>query len=321
MIGEPELNPAQREVVELLGAPESERPQFDAGLRHELRAELEHELGPLVDQLDTADQLFVSKHKLSQVHGCEARYLAEETEQFAWSVPIARGTVAHKAIELGISWRGDPVPTDLVDESLARLSQGNDSIGDFLRTCGEADRAELRGQATDRVTTFFDCFPPLKAVWRPVPESKVRVELLDSRLVLSGKIDLSIGRANGTTAGKVLIDLKTGGFAPAHLDDLRFYALLESIKIGTPPRLLASYYLEEGRPHTEAVSEGLLHAALARTVDGVARMIELRAGSREPTKRTGPPCRWCPILDTCGEGTAWCSGDDPERFESDAVEP
>ena len=41
MIGEPELNPAQREVVELLGAPESERPRFDAGLRHELRAELE----------------------------------------------------------------------------------------------------------------------------------------------------------------------------------------------------------------------------------------------------------------------------------------
>ena len=318
MIGEPELNPAQREVVELLGAPESERPRFDAGLRHELRAELEHELAPLVDQLDAGDQLYVSKHKLAQVHGCEARYLAGETEPFAWSVPIARGTVAHKAIELGISWRGEPVPTELVDESLARLAQGSDSLGDFLRTCGEADRAELRGQATDRVTTFFECFPPLKPVWRPVPESKVRVELLDARVVLSGKIDLSMGRANGTTAGKVLIDLKTGGFAPAHLDDLRFYALLESIKIGTPPRLLASYYLEEGRPHAEAVSEGLLHAALARTVDGAARMIELRAATRTPTKRTGPPCRWCPILASCAEGTAWCSGDDPERFDADA---
>ena len=295
MIGEPELNPAQREVVDLLGAPESERPRFDAGLRHELRAELEHELAPLVDQLAADDQLFVSKHKLSQVHGCEARYLADETEPFAWSVPIARGTVAHKAIELGISWRGEPVPTELVDESLARLGQGTDSLGDFLRTCGEADRAELRGQATDRVTTFFDCFPPLKPVWRPVPESKVRVELLDARVVLSGKIDLSMGRANGTTAGKVLIDLKTGGFAPSHLDDLRFYALLESIKIGTPPRLLASYYLEEGRPHAEAVSEGLLHAALARTVDGVARMIELRLGTRAPPsgrdpRAAGAPC-------------------------------
>jgi hypothetical protein len=229
--------------------------------------------------------------------------------------------VAHKAIELGVSWHGEPVPTDLEDESLARLSQGTDSIGDFLRTCGEADRAELRGQATDRVTTFFDCFPPLKPVWRPVPESKVRVELLDSRVVLSGKIDLSIGRANGTTAGKVLIDLKTGGFAPAHLDDLRFYALLETIKIGTPPRLLASYYLEEGRPHTEVVTDGLLHAALARTVDGVARMLELRTAGRAPTKRTGPPCRWCPALATCREGTAWCAGDDPERFETDAPDP
>jgi len=97
--------------------------------------------------------------------------------------------------------------------------------------------------------------------------------------------------------------------------------LLETIKIGTPPRLLASYYLEEGRPHTEVVTDGLLHAALARTVDGVARMLELRTASRAPTKRTGPPCRWCPVLATCPEGTAWCAGDDPERFETDAPDP
>ena len=313
----PELNPAQQQVVDLLGATGTDRPQFDAGLRHELRAELEHQLEPVVARLPDGEQLFVSKHKLSQVHGCEARFVAEEDGVFAWSVAMARGSVAHRAIELGVWWRGEPVPGDLVDETMARMSQGNDSLGDWMRTCGELDRAELRGAATERVTTFFECFPPLKSRWRPVLEGKVRVELFDARIVLSGKTDLSLGKASGTTAGKVLIDFKTGGFTPSHIDDLRFYALLETLKIGTPPRLLASYYLESGQPHPERVTEGLLDAAMARTVDGVARMVELRFDHREATKRTGPSCRWCPILAGCDVGQSWLAGDDPERFDDE----
>jgi len=310
-----ELNPAQQQVLDLLGAVGTERPQFDAGLRHELRAELEHGLEPLVRHLPDGESLFVSKHKLSQVHGCEARFVAEEDGDFAWSVPMARGSVAHRAIELGVWWRGEPVPGDLVDETMARMAQGNDSLGDWLRTCGELDRAELRGAATERVTTFFECFPPLKSRWRPVLEGKVRVELFDARVVLSGKTDLALGQADGTTAGKVLIDFKTGGFSPAHIDDLRFYALLETLKIGTPPRLLASYYLEAGQPHPEQVTLGLLEATLARTIDGVTGMVELLHQDREPRFRSGPSCRWCPMLEHCEIGTAYVSGDDPDRFE------
>jgi hypothetical protein len=309
--GAPELNAAQQQVVDLLGSAGGDRPQFDAGLRHELRADLEQQLAPIIERLPAGQQLFVNKHKLSQVHGCEARFLAESDGSFSWSVPLARGSIAHKAIELGVAWRGDVVPADLIDETMARLAQGNDGLGDWLRTCGEGDRAELRSQAVERVTSFFECFPPLKSQWRPVLEGKVRVELFDSRIVLSGKTDLALGAANGTTAGKVLIDFKTGGFAPAHIDDLRFYALLETLKIGTPPRLLASYYLESATPHPERVTEALLEAAVARTVDGVAKMIELSYTDSEPIKRAGSSCRWCPILAGCDVGRAHLDGDDP----------
>lgn len=312
-----ELNPAQQQVVDLLGSAEGDRPQFDAGLRHELRAALEHELEPVVARLPDGEQLFVSKYKLSQAHGCEARYLAEDKADFSWSVPTARGSIAHKAIELGVSWRGEAVPADLVDETMARLAQGNDGLGDWLRTCGDVDRAELRGRSIERVTSFFECFPPLKASWRPVLEGKVRVELFDARIVLSGKTDLALGTAHGTTAGKVLIDFKTGGFAPTHIDDLRFYALLETLKIGTPPRLVASYYLESAELHPERVNEAILDAALARTVDGIDRMVALLYGDDEPTRRTGATCRWCPILDDCEMGQAHLAGDDPESFDDD----
>ena len=303
------LNPAQQQVLDLLGAGREDRPTFDAALRTELRVELEDALEPLVEHLGR-DNLFLNKHGLMQVHGCEGRYLAEEAEPFAWSPPIARGVVAHKAIELAVGWRGEPVPLEVVDEALARLSQGLDGVADFLQTASEADLAELRTLASDRVTTFLETFPPLKPAWRPVTESRVRVELHGGAVVLSGKIDLALGRADGTTAGKVLIDMKTGGSRAHHLDDLRFYALLETIKLGTPPRLLATYYLDQGQPVVEVVTVDVLAAALRRTTAGAARVVALTRRHEDPVLRPGPACRWCPAREGCVPGTTWIARDD-----------
>ena len=100
---------------------------------------------------------------------------------------------------------------DLVDEAIARLIDADGvSMQRFLQGLSEGDRAELRGVAVDLVSRFQECFPPLKAAWIPVTESRARVELLGGALVLSGKTDLSLGRAAGLQANKVIIDLKSG---------------------------------------------------------------------------------------------------------------
>jgi len=304
------LNPAQQEVLDLLGAPPEARPTFSASLRDTLQADLEDGLRDLLPELDPADPLFISKHTLSTVHGCEARYMAEREIPFAWSVPLARGSVAHKAIELSIHWRGRPDPLQLVDESIARLSEGTDGLGDWLATCSELERAELRALANERVATFLECFPPIRSSWVPVTEGRLRTELLGGRVILAGRTDLALGRPEGTTARKVIIDLKTGSFSAAHLDDLRFYALVETLRLGTPPRLMASYYLDAGRAQPEAVTEGVLRAAAARTVDGARTLHELTVGTRAPTAKPGPMCRWCPALSTCQVGQAHLGTDD-----------
>lgn len=315
---EPPLNPAQQEVLELLGAAPEERPTFSPTLRDELLAELEDSIADLAGELDPADPLFVSKHALSTVHACEARHVAEQGHEFAWSAPLARGSIAHKAIELSVHWRGRADPLDMVDEAIARLEAGTDGLADWLATCSEAERAEVRALANERVATFLECFPPLKAAWVPVTEARLRAQLLGGRVVLSGRTDLSLGRPEGTTARKVIIDLKTGGMSASHLDDLRFYALIETLRLGTPPRLMASYYLDAGRAQPEAVTEGVLHAAVARTADGIRKLHELAVGTRAPVTRPGWNCRWCPALDTCGPGRAHVGGDDPEnRFDDD----
>jgi hypothetical protein len=310
-----ELNPAQQDVLAQLGASREERPRFDAVLRHELRRALDDGLGPLIDLLDQrrdakpGDNMFISKHKLGRVMGCERRFVAEEAEEFEWSVPIARGTIAHKAIELSIHWRREPEPLVLVDESISRLSEGTDGLADWLQSCSEVERAELRAEANDRVVKFLECFPPLKTGWRPVTESRLRLEIHD-RFVLSGKVDLALGQAEGGLAGKVLIDLKTGGFSPQHLDDLRFYALIEAIRLGTPPRRLATYYLDQGRFLPEDVTENLLFSTVARVIDGAARILDLASAQRPPAVAPGPTCRWCSVLSSCDEGQIHLKNDE-----------
>lgn len=296
------LNPAQQQVLDLLGANGEAPVAHDPSLRHDLLAELESGLEPLVAALPAGESLYLSKFPLSQVHGCEAKFLAGHDEPFEWSVASARGTVAHKAIELSIHWDGEPFPLDLVDEAMARLSLGSGSLADYLQRSTDIDRAELRGEANERVTKFLECFPPLKPAWRPVTESGIKIELFDRRIILQGRVDLTLGHARGTTARKVLIDFKSGGFSPSHVDDLRFYALLEAIRIGTPPRRLATYYLDSGKPHPETVTVDVLAAAIRRTVDGATRMVELLHHEHPPKKRPGPTCRWCPLVDSCPDG-------------------
>lgn len=314
-----DLSPAQQDVLDLLGAPKSERPTFDAELRHELRAELEHQVTTAVDSLDPGpppgapggkDPLFVNKHALASIHGCEAKYLADGDEPFQWTPPLARGTIAHKAIELSVTWKGQISPLGLVEEAIARLENGTDGLADWLQTMSESDGAELRAVANVRVAAFLELFPPLQRNWIPVPEAKMRAELAEQRVIVAGRADLTLGRADGTTAGKVVVDFKTGGFNAVHTDDLRLYALLDALRLGTPPRLLANVYLESGELRTEQVSEDLLWTAVHRTADGVTRLLALHTGKAAPERRAGPPCRWCSLADGCTEGKEYLTGQD-----------
>ncbi|MEX1217911.1 MAG: PD-(D/E)XK nuclease family protein [Acidimicrobiales bacterium] len=315
------LNPAQQEVLDLLGASPEDRPTFAPTLKATLRADLEDALADLADEISPDAPMFVNKHDLSMVHGCERRHLAEKETPFEWSPPLARGTIAHKAIELSMHQRSRPIPLLLVDEAMDRLERSEDSISQWLTTCSESDRAELRAFANERVATFLECFPPMKAGWSPVTEARMRVELLDHRIVISGRSDLTLGRADGLTAGKVIIDFKTGSMSPSHLDDLRLYALLETLRIGTPPRLAASYYLDAGVAQADAITEAVLHSAVARTADGIRKLHELSVGTRAPVLRPSWGCRWCPIRTECEAGKAHLgvleNESDADRFDED----
>ncbi len=305
-----ERNRAQQEVVDLLGANRVDRPVFDTALRDDLRETIEQGLEPLLDRARKIDhRLWISKHTLAQVLGCETKYLAEAEEEFGWNVANARGTISHKAIELSIHWRREPEPPTLVDEAMGRLIESDQTIAVWLQKIGEAEQAELRAECVDRVVKFMECFPPLKTRWRPVTESRLRYEVHD-QFVFSGKVDLTLGHAEGNRAGKVIIDLKTGGFSPQHPEDLRFYALIETLRLGTPPRLTTSYYLDRADFIPEDVTEEVLFAAASRLIDGTAKIVELLGSEREPNLLASTRCHWCPVRDDCETGIRFLEQDD-----------
>lgn len=298
-----ELTPAQQDVLDQLRAGD-DRPEVPPELRHDLRRDLEQAIGSLAARLDRP--VFVGKAALTRILACEAHHLSEEGQDFTWSLAAARGTVAHKAIQLSIG-RGTAHPAlQLVEDALDRLvDDPNERIADFLLGLTDAERAELRTEANEVVAGFLELWPPLHPRWQPQTESRRRAELCASMVVLSGKVDLTLGAPRGLQAGRVVVDLKTGAPHSGHADDLRFYALLDTLRVGVPPFRLASWYLDSGRLAVEDVTPELLDATVRRVVAATTKAIELRLGLRSPGTNANPACRWCRLHDDCDTAAAW----------------
>jgi len=294
----------QRSVVDVLKKPAGWVP-LPLSVVDAVRDQIEKSLAPLAEKLTPDRPLFISKGGLTTVHGCETHYVAS-LDSFEWTLTNARGTIMHKAVELSINWRGPVEPALLVDEALARLEdEEGRGPGEFIAQLSPGERAQLRSYAVDLFTKFEESFPPLKAAWRPVTESTARVELFGGRISLSTRVDLTLG----APGSKVIIDLKTGRIYANHREDLRFYALVEALRSGQPPRRLATYSLESARADVEEVSEGVLQAAVRRVVDGANAIYELTREERVPKLNPGAQCRWCPLGATCETGQQFLARD------------
>ena len=96
-----------------------------------------------------------------------------------------------------------------------------------------------------------------------------------------------MGRPQGRESRKVIIDLKTGRVTQRHREDLRFYALVETLVRDVPPRKLATFYLDSAQPIVEDVTEGVLRTALRRTLDGIHRLIQLQVEGEPAAQEAG----------------------------------
>jgi hypothetical protein len=308
-----DLNPLQLEVLDALGLPDGWQP-LPEEVVHTVERHLLSAVSDLADVFNPDNPLRVNKHYLSTVHGCETNHMAIRAEPFAWNVNTVRGTIVHKAIELLVNWRTAVVPADVVDAAITSVAENpRESASDFLSQLSAHEMAELRGVVVGAVANFVECFPPIKATWRPLVEYSARYEMFQRSIILTSRMDLVLG----AVGRKVIIDLKTGRITPTHRDDLRFYALVETLRSRQPPRQLGTYSLDAARLDHEEVTESLLMASVRRTADGIRTMAELVTGSRQPTTRAGTQCYWCPLNESCTDGQRFLQQRDGDSTDND----
>lgn len=300
-------DPQRRIREELIG---TSRPDFPSDLPQRLRSHLEGELATILSEFAGEDDLFVSKRDLGAVHACEAHWWALQTDApFEWTPQTAKGAISHKAIELAIASGFHIPPLTLVDGAIDRIKAngGRGSPREWLEEADELDVAELRAEANALTTSFLECFPAMEPEWRAVTERRVYADLCGGRVTLFAKPDLTLSPF-GPADRPLITDLKSGRAYANHLEDMRFYALVFTLRGGIPPYRIATYYLDGATFHAEDVDEGVLFAACRRVVDGVRAMVAIQYGHREPTITANPACRWCPANVDCPGAREWEEG-------------
>ncbi len=293
-----ELNPAQLAVQRGLLDVGGLRPLINHEEAAELRAGFEQRVQWALNALQTAGQkLFISKGMITTIHSCETRW--RDGNAFAWNTATATGSVAHKATELLLLGRLGGYPSEAVEGVMVELVGAGGSLGAFLEEAMPTELASVRSGAITATTTMIDGFPPIGRAWNGRAEQSFGFTLGGDTIMLSARPDLAFGRPSGPDARSLLIDFKTGRPSPAHTDDLRFYALVFTLRFGVPPWRVATFYANDGTWHTEDVDRDVLDAAARRTTDAILKAAEMHTSDRPPGLTPGMHCRWCALKETC----------------------
>lgn len=297
-----ELTDPQRRTYEgLIGV--QPRPSFPSDLAQRLRDRIEE----AVRGLELAEPLWLGKEKLNEFARCQGKFLAllmGERAPFEHNTKSAAGVLQHAAIEVEVGSRDGLAPHEVAQIAADRVVEREQRFNEYWRELGPPERDEILMEVVRRIALFQGTFPPLKDLRHelaPITELRVRAELMAGDLVLSGQIDLIVGlpsKAEPHRANRLAIDLKTGSAYPEYPEDMRFYALLLTLRFGVPPYRVASLFLESGEWQAEDVSEEALHHAADRVIAAARSAVALTAG-REPELTPGPYCAWCPRAAVC----------------------
>jgi hypothetical protein len=294
-------DPQRRTVEQLIGT--DPRPVFPSDLPQRLRDRIEG----AVRGLDASEAVWLGKERVHDAGRCEGLFSSKldgEGPPFAHSRATAVGVVQHRAIEALVGARDDLDPHAAAERAASRTAEREERFSEYWDGLEPADRDDLLMEVARRTALFEGSFPPLRALRRelaPIAELPMKAELLGGALVVSGKADLVLGvpdRVEPMRATRLLLDLKTGGAYPEHVEDNRLYALLHTLRFGVPPYRVGSFFLEGGTWQSEDVDEALLVHAADRVIGAARAAAALRSG-RDAVLAAGPWCAWCPRLDRC----------------------
>lgn len=298
------LKPPQQRVARDLFLTGRPRPAADLHCAQRLRRLLEDGTATAASLVPAGERLVLGKSALDAL-SCDGRFVDRLDGPFTWNTSMLRGQLAHSAVAVDHWGARTRSPAQVVDHAWAEFASRGTAAGTFLATLGGAEADALRGQVTTLLLEFRDLFPQLP------PSSPVRAEptfevvLHDRRIALRGQPDLVLGDADRARRRMLLLDLKSGGGnAQRDRAEMRFYALLATLKYGVAPFRVATFYLDAGTWGVEDVDDAMLTAAAEVVVDKAERAARLtyqRPPEADLRLVPGPACRWCLRARQCPE--------------------
>lgn len=290
------LQPPQQRVARDLFLTGRPRPEADPAGVQRLHQLLEAGTEAAAALVPPGERLVLGKSALDAL-ACDGRFVDRLDAPFEWNTSMVRGQLAHSAIGVD-HWGGrSRSPAQVVDHAWAEFASRGTAAGTFLATLGGAEADALRGEVTTLLLEFRDLFPQLPPSSPVRAEPTLEVPLHDRRIALRGQPDLVLGDADPTRRRMLLLDLKSGqGNIGRDRAEMRFYALLATLKYGVAPFRVGTFYLDAGSWDTEDVDDDVLIAAaraVADKAERAARLTYRRPAEQEFRLVPGPACRWC----------------------------
>jgi hypothetical protein len=205
-----------------------------------------------------------------------------------------RGALAHRVIARHLT----DGPIEEEDLPLVCRQETGASLNGQLAAVGL--KPSEFGAVVSEVSELYGRFRSLPTDDFDTAELPFEEEVAEG-IILRGRIDAIFGTRDESR----IVDWKTGAELGPDVDaQLGFYALAWRYRTGNAPVMTEAMSVRTG----ERVSARPTASDLARTEHEVASMIiALRSATssgEELHRVAGPYCRWCPLLDTCPEGSA-----------------
>lgn len=291
------LTPRQIRTLNDLLAIGAERPFCPPDLADRLE---KHLLGGTAEPIQrwTEKNLWLTKSTLFTALRCEGQLVADaSTPRTSLHPATVVGVVAHRAIQLSFTHPGNSI-ADNVRQALIGAQAADVKLARWWEDATVSAQSDVLTQATSRVTTFCDDWPPLEAAWSPRFEEPVSARV--GRLTLSSRADLVLGRPRADLRQTLLlVDLKSGNLNDEHLSEAQFYALIATLRHRVAPWRSTVYSLASGDFTSPDVDEDSLFAVADKVVSGVKAMVDTLTEARAVQLSPGEHCRWCPVRETC----------------------
>src|SRR5581483_11119908 len=260
----------------------------------------------------------MSKGRLRAVLLCEGHLVATlGADDGGTSMELVAGVLLDRLFGLVVF--GCHVEAPVEDALAAADIAGDGDLRERWESLTTEEQDEVRSQVEAVGRALAERWPPLPSNAFPRLQEPLRAALAGGRLVLSGRVDLALGRPTAVRVGTTLVDVKSGRRRHDDSLDADFYAVLETIRHRAPPFQSGNYYMRDGGLDLIAYDESRMEAATVRVAEGVRRMVRLASGG-VPELTPNPLCPWCPAFGSCGPGrqSAVDQGFEPVGFDDDS---